>query len=267
MEGTGTSTGGLYGGVDVGSSATKVVLVEASGAVRGRAVCASGVDYAAAAEKALGAALEDGSAARADLLSAVATGYGRRNVAFAHRVLTEIQCHGLGCYYYLPRAITIVDIGGQDNKVIRLADSGQRLDFKMNRKCAAGTGAFLQEIALRLDLEPAELEPLARRTTEAVRLSSFCTVFAKTEILKHIRAGIPVEAIVRGAFRAVVDRVAEMDPLEGEVVLTGGVVAHNRTVGELLAERIGRAVQIAPDPQLTGALGAALSARERGAAG
>jgi predicted CoA-substrate-specific enzyme activase len=154
----------------------------------------------------------------------------------------------------------VVDIGGQDNKVITIGADGRREHFKMNRKCAAGTGAFLEEIALRLGLPPSELERLAGGAGEAVRLSSFCTVFAKTEILSHLARGVPVTEIVRGAFHSVVARIVEMDPLEGEVVMTGGVVAHNPTVAAILAERIGRPVAIAPDPQFVGALGAALVA-------
>jgi predicted CoA-substrate-specific enzyme activase len=159
--------------------------------------------------------------------------------------------------------MTVIDIGGQDNKVIRLGDDGRRLDFKMNRKCAAGTGAFVEEIALRLDLPLSEMESLAASTDRAVRLSSFCTVFAKTEILSHLRQGVPVAEIVRGAFQSVIQRVVEMDPLTGTVVLTGGVVAHNPTVAQLLGQQLGRDVIVPPDPQQTGALGAALIARKQ----
>jgi len=130
----------------------------------------------------------------------------------------------------------------------------------VNRKCAAGTGAFVEEIAHRLGVEPAEMNGLARSAPRAVRLSSFCTVFAKTEILAHLRKGVSVEEIVRGAFVSVISRVLEMDPLAGEVALSGGVVAYNPVVAEILSERLGREVLIAPHPQLTGALGAALSA-------
>jgi activator of 2-hydroxyglutaryl-CoA dehydratase len=133
----------------------------------------------------------------------------------------------------------------------------------MNRKCAAGTGAFLEEIALRLGVPIEELEPLARGTVDEVRLSSFCTVFAKTEILAHLRAGVPVGRIVRGAFDAVVTRVMEMAPLDGYVVLTGGVVAHNPTVASIIAAKLGRAVEVPPHPQFAGALGAALVARRQ----
>jgi predicted CoA-substrate-specific enzyme activase len=250
----------LYCGADVGATATKVVLVDETRAVRARVVMPSGINYAQTAESCLAAALVQASAARGDVAATVATGYGRYQVGFAGSVQTEIHCHGLGCFHLVQRPVTVVDIGGQDNKVITIGADGRRVHFKMNRKCAAGTGTFLEEIALRLSLPPSDLEALARGAGEAVRLSSFCTVFAKTEILSHLARGVPVAAIVRGAFHSVVARIIEMDPLDGEVVMTGGVVAHNPTVAAILAERIGRPVAVAPDPQFVGALGAALVA-------
>jgi len=250
----------VYCGIDVGASATKLVLVDGARSELARAVRSSGVDYGATAAACLADALADAGASQEQVARTLATGYGRRNVVFADGAMTEIHCHGVGCFHHVPRAITIVDIGGQDNKVIRLGGDGRRLDFRMNRKCAAGTGAFIEEIALRLDLPLADMDGLAASTSEAVRLSSFCTVFAKTEILTHLRRGVSAAEIVRGAFRSVIDRIVEMDPLAGEVVLTGGVVAHNPTVAQILGERLGRKVQVPPNPQFTGALGAALLA-------
>ncbi len=249
----------LFCGVDIGAAATKVVLVDASGEVRARVVEPSGVDYDATARTCRAQAL--GLAGASGITRTVATGYGRKNVSFATRAATEILCHGVGCHHHVPRAITVVDIGGQDNKVIRLDEAGKRLDFRMNRKCAAGTGSFIEEIALRLVIDIGAMEELARSTADSVKLSSFCTVFAKTEILSHLRAGVPVPQIVRGAFNSVINRVVEMDPLDGEVVMTGGVVAHNPTLATMLSDRLGREVIVPPHPQHTGALGAALEAR------
>jgi predicted CoA-substrate-specific enzyme activase len=250
----------LFCGVDVGASSTKLVLLDNDRAVRGRSIRRSGVDYAATARACLEEALETARAEVGQIRRTVSTGYGRRNVEFSDDARTELSCHGVGCFHHFPRAITIVDIGCQDNKIIRLDDTGRRVDFKMNRKCAAGTGAFLEEIALRLDLELGELERLASSTEDAVRLNSFCTVFASTEILSHLRRGEPLADLVRGAFASVVNRVAEMDRLDGEVVLTGGVVAHNPTTAEIFADKLGGEVKVPPHPQFTGALGAALTA-------
>ncbi len=256
----GRSDDPLYCGVDVGASSTKLVLLDQDREVRGRSIRRSGVDYAATARACLDEAIDAAGAEAGQVRRTVSTGYGRRNVEFADDARTELHCHGVGCYHYFPTAITIVDIGCQDNKIIRLNENGRRVDFKMNRKCAAGTGAFLEEIALRLDVELEELERLASSTTEAVRLNSFCTVFASTEILSHLRRGEPLADLIRGAFASVVNRVAEMDRLDGEVVLTGGVVAHNPTTAEIFADKVDGEVKVPPDPQFSGALGAALTA-------
>jgi len=256
----------LFCGVDLGASATKVVLVDGEGETRARVVRLSGVDYAATARECLADALVEADGTPGRVRRTVSTGYGRRNVEFADATRTEIHCHAAGCHHLVPGPITVVDIGGQDNKVIRLDAAGKRIDFKMNRKCAAGTGAFIEEMALRLGVELAEMETLAEATDQRVKLSSFCTVFAKTEILAHLRQGVPVEQIVRGAYHSVVNRVVEMDPLAGRVVMTGGVVAHHPAIADILAERLGREVTVPPFPQFTGALGAALSARKQAAA-
>ena len=251
----------FFCGVDVGASATKLVLLDGGGAVLARALHPSGVDYAATAATCLEEAVRAAGLDSAPALT-VATGYGRDNVDFAADTRTEIHCHGTGCYHEVGRRISIIDIGGQDNKIIHMDDAGRRREFKMNRKCAAGTGAFIEEIALRLGLTVEQLDPLAAAAAEPVRLGSFCTVFTKTEILSHLRRGAAVESIVRGAFISVVDRIVEMDPLEGEVVATGGVIAHNPTIVEIISERLGREVIVPEAPQFTGALGAALTARK-----
>ena len=250
-----------YCGVDIGASATKLVLVGDQGQVLARALRHSGFDYKNTARQCLAEA-QASAKLKGRPKRTVATGYGRSNVDFAADTRTEIHCHGAGCFHDIGREISIIDIGGQDNKVIHLDDEGKRIEFKMNRKCAAGTGAFIEEMALRLNLEVSQLDGLAGSTAEPVRLGSFCTVFAKTEILSHLREGTPVEGIVRGAFVSVVERIIEMDPLEGLVVATGGVVAYNPVIVEILAARLGREVVVPMAPQFTGALGAALTARK-----
>ncbi|MBW2533445.1 MAG: ATPase [Deltaproteobacteria bacterium] len=252
----------LYAGVDVGASATKVVITRSGGEVVGSSVGSSGMDFAAAAERGFAEALAAAGAEPEEVTAVVATGYGRRNVGFARATKTEITCHARGAHHHFPEAITIVDIGGQDNKIIKLDADGGRADFRMNRKCATGTGAFLEEIARRIELPVSEMEGLARQSTEHVELGSFCTVFSATEILALVRRGVKVPDIVKGAFRSVVKQIAEMDPLQGTVVATGGVVAHNPIVVELLSEAIGSQVRTPDRPQLTGALGAALLAAE-----
>jgi predicted CoA-substrate-specific enzyme activase len=266
----------IYAGIDVGTTTTKAVVINAHREILGRFVRRSGADLASAVREAFEEALaQAGSAtrqspaqARGALQAIVATGYGRRNVpfgelktgSFAHDTKTEISCHARGCYHYFPEAITVVDIGGQDNKVIKLDAQGKRTDFKMNRKCAAGTGAFLEEIARKLDVPLGDLEGLARTSSNAAKIGSYCTVFTATEVLDRIRAGEALEDIVRGLFDSVIKRILEMDVLAGKVVMTGGVVAHNNIIAELLSARSGKTIEIAPHPQEMGAFGAALFA-------
>ena len=250
-------------GIDIGASAAKLVLVDEAGRVAAKALGRSGVDYAAAAERCLGQALSAASVRREQIGRSLATGYGRDNVPWADAKMTEIACHGRGAWCHFRRAMTVMDIGAQDSKVIHLDGTGRRVSFKMNRKCAAGTGAFLEEIAYRLDLPLGDLNALAARSTKDVTLGSFCTVFAATEILARIRAGEKAEDIVKGAFRSVVKRILEMDTVDGALVMTGGVVAHNPLLATLAGESFGAEVLVPPDAQHVGAFGAALLALEQ----
>ena len=248
-------------GLDIGASATKAVLLD-DDAPHARALRRSGANFDAAAKACLDDIITAAGLATTDIEHVVATGYGRRSVDFATTTVTEITCHARGCFASFPHAITIVDIGGQDNKVIAVQDNGDRRNFKMNRKCAAGTGAFIEEIAGQLDTPLSALNDLARQATGDVELGSFCTVFAKTELLALIAQGTPLPEIAKAAFRSVVKRILEMDPLQGRVVMTGGVVAHNPIIVELVSDALGRGVLVPDHPQHTGALGAALIAGE-----
>ena len=255
----------IWAGCDVGSSRTKVALLDRDKNLVGHAVHKSGTDFSATAQRCLREALAMAARDRDDIVSAVSTGYGRKTVEYASGSKTEIGCHGAGCFLYFPMPITIIDIGGQDNKVIKLNDRGQRLSFKMNRKCAAGTGAFLEEMAARLDIPLENMNALAAESENMVKLGSFCTVFSATEVLENIRHGKKIEDIVKGVFFSVIRRVAEMDSLSENVVMTGGVVAHNRYLVTMAEEMIERPVLVPDRPQLTGAVGAALYAMQEGA--
>ena len=250
-------------GVDIGASAVKLVIIDQEGRTLARAVSRSGVDYGQSADRCLAEALTAAGLQRQQLERSVSTGYGRNNVPWVCGTMTEIACHAKGAYSHFRRPMTVVDIGAQDSKMIQLDGQGRRLDFKMNRKCAAGTGAFLEEIALRLDLPVAQLNELAERSTKTVTLGSFCTVFTATEILEKIRAGERVEDIVKGAFRSVMKRIREMGAVQGALVMTGGVVAHNPSLRTLAEESFGTPAIVPPDPQCIGALGAALFALEK----
>jgi predicted CoA-substrate-specific enzyme activase len=255
-------SGGLFAGVDVGASRTKVAILGSDGGLIGRAVRKSGTDFAKSVALAYGEALEMARAVPKDVVYCFSTGYGRHNVAFRNDAKTEISCHARGCYHHFPLAMTIIDIGGQDNKVIKLDAQGRRTSFKMNRKCAAGTGAFLEEMSARLDIPLEDMDGLARSADQMVELGSYCTVFSATEVLEKIRQGRKVNDIVKGLFHSVIKRVMEMESLTEQVVMTGGVVAHNPYLVEMVGQMTGRSVLVPEFPQFTGAVGAALFAKE-----
>ena len=253
---------GIFAGIDVGSSTTKAVILDFSGDIKGFSVQASGTDFDKAARDSFNKALEMGGLSSTDIRSVFSTGYGRDNVDFALDARTEISCHGKGCFYYFPKALSIIDVGGQDNKIIHLAGDGRRTGFKMNRKCAAGTGAFLEEMAARLHIPLEEMNDLAANAGDVVKLGSFCTVFSATEVLEHIRNGKKVSDIVKGIFLSMIKRVLEMDALGASVVMTGGVVAHNRYFVDMTENIIESRILLPHYPQLTGAIGAALYAKD-----
>ena len=254
------STNPIYVGADVGSSRTKVAVLDSDKNLIGYAIKKSGIDFTATAQDCLEISLSMAGAGRNDIAGAVSTGYGRKNVTYSVETKTEIGCHASGCFLYFPQEITVIDIGGQDNKIIKLDKAGRRTSFKMNRKCAAGTGAFLEEMSARLDIPLEEMDGLASRSENMVKLGSFCTVFSATEVLENIRHGKKIDDIVKGVFFSVIKRVLEMDSLTENVVMTGGVVAHNPYLVKMAEELIGRKPLVPEHPQLTGAIGAALYA-------
>ena len=257
----------IYAGIDVGTSTTKAVIINRDKKLLGHSVRRSGTDLTSAAKAVFEEALTRAEVTPDMVNAVVATGYGRKSVPFADDTKTEIGCHGRGCFHYFPEAITVVDIGGQDNKTIKLDTQGLRIGFKMNRKCAAGTGAFLEEIAHKLDIPLEKLNTLAQAASKTAQIGSYCTVFTATEVLDRIRAGERTDEIVRGLFASIAKRILEMDTLTGRIIMTGGVVAFNPIVAELLSAQTGTEVLTAPHPQEMGAFGAALFAGERKGSG
>ena len=252
----------VFAGVDVGASRTKVAILDAEKNLIGHAVRKSGTDFTETAEICLESSLKMAGVSKDDIANCISTGYGRKNVPFSRDTKTEIGCHAKGCYHYFPMSMTLIDIGGQDNKIIKLDDRGRRVSFKMNRKCAAGTGAFLEEMSARLGIPLEEMDSLARKSEKMVELGSYCTVFSGTEVLEKIRQGKKIRNIVKGLFFSVIKRVLEMDPLSDRIVMTGGVVAHNMHLVKMLEDITKREVLVPEYPQLTGAVGAALFAME-----
>ncbi|MCP4567620.1 MAG: ATPase [FCB group bacterium] len=249
-----------YAGIDIGASSTKAVIINDKRELIGYSVANSGADFEAAASRTFEEACAMAGCGDAGQCVVTATGYGRRNVPFAKETKTEISCHAEGSFHFFPRAHTLIDIGGQDSKIIKLDNAGKRTNFKMNRKCAAGTGAFLEEIANRLKIDLGELNGLAVKAENNISIGSYCTVFAATEILSRIREGVGVPDIVKGIFNSVIKRVFEMDDLKGDIAMSGGVVAHNPFLVSMFEEKIDKKIFVPLKPQLTGAVGAALYA-------
>jgi predicted CoA-substrate-specific enzyme activase len=255
----------LYAGIDVGSSFTKIILINQNKEICGHFTGYSGIDLRSAAKSGMNKALPK-KASLDNVNRIVTSGYGRRNVEIPNvpsSIVTEISCAAKAAHHYFPnQAMTIVDIGGQDTKIIKTSN-GKRDSFRLNRKCAAGTGAWLEEIALKLRVVPTDLNGLAIKSTNPERISSFCTVFGGTEILTRIREGAKVEDMVRGAYYSIVKRVMEIDTLENEIILVGGVVAHHPVIVEIFEEKIGKPITVPKQPQAFVALGAALYALEK----
>ena len=256
-------SGKSFVGIDVGASTTKAVFIDTSGHVLGSSLTYSGANFKQAAKKAFEEARTQAEGIASPDRFIVSTGYGRRNVDFAVDTKTEISCHAKGSFFYYPQAHTLIDIGGQDSKIIKVDNHGRRTSFKMNRKCAAGTGAFLEEMANRLKVDIEHFNSLAKNSTKNIQIGSYCTVFSATEILTKIREGVEIEDLVKGVFDSIIKRAIEMDVLDGDIVMSGGVVAHNPYLVKMFEERIEKAIFVPPHPQLTGAFGAALYALEK----
>ena len=251
-----------FAGIDVGTSYIKTVILDQEKNIVGFSIEKSSADQHLSIVTSYNTAMSAAKVSKDIITHCTATGFGRNNVVFADSYKTEISSHARGAYHYFPKKITIVDIGGQDTKVIKTDKQGRIQGFKMNRKCAAGTGSFLEEIAYKLDISLNELNTLAGRSLKEAALSSFCTVFASTEILSRIKDGEQIEDMVKSAFESVVRRVLEMDTLEGTIVMTGGVVAFNDMIVKILKNYVDDDIVIPPNPQICGAIGAALFAFE-----
>ncbi len=245
-------------GIDAGSTTTKAVGVDAAGAIVWHLLEETDPRLRQQIERMTGAGRR---AAGDDDLPVIATGHGRR-LADADRALTEITCHCKGVFARTGHGGTLVDIGGQDSKVIVVGPEGRVSSFAMNDKCAAGTGRFLEVTARRLKLDIEEFADAALRARNSSEISSTCTVFAESEIVSLIAEGLPVEEIVAGLHRAFVRRVAALargTGLEKPLMLSGGV-ARNAAIRAFLSDELGLDVVVPDPPQLMGAYGAALVA-------
>jgi predicted CoA-substrate-specific enzyme activase len=251
-------------GVDVGSTQTKAIVVDEHGAVAGRALIDTGANVVVAAETAYVQALADARIQEEEVGYVVGTGYGRYRVTFGNTQVTEISCHGRGAVHLFPGTRTVVDMGGQDTKAIRIGPAGDIVDFCMNDKCAAGTGRFLGAVASALDIPLQELGAIALQSDKPVKITTTCTVFAESEVLSWLGRGKKVEDILLGIHRSMVSRsvgLMRRVGIEQEVTFTGGVTRNVGMVREL-NEALGFDVNVSDEAHFMGAIGAALFARD-----
>ena len=252
-------------GVDVGSTQTKAIVLNRARAIVGRALRMTGARIVESAERALEEASASAGLSRDRIAYVVGTGYGRFKVTSGDAQITEISCHARGAHFYFPQSRTVVDMGGQDTKAIRVGPDGEVMDFAMNDKCAAGTGRFLGTSAEVLGLSLDELGPLALKATDPVRMTSVCTVFVESDIMSYLAQKKTVENILGGVHRAIATRTVSLVRrvgIEPEVTFTGGV---SRNVGMVAAleEALKAKLNVSPEAHYSGALGAALFALER----
>ncbi|HUC84344.1 MAG TPA: acyl-CoA dehydratase activase [Candidatus Acidoferrales bacterium] len=255
----------IVAGIDAGSRSIKVVLFEtARSEIVSSGLADQGVEQEGLATELLEKLSHQAGVARAQIAAIVATGYGRNAIRFADTTVTEITCHARGVFHLAPDARTVIEIGGQDSKVIALEEKGRVRDFAMNDRCAAGTGRFLEMVAARLNMDWDKLSALARQSQTPAQISNVCAVFAETEIIGLLAIGKPLPDIVAGVQNAVALRVGALAgrAVVAPVYFTGGVALQPGMVCAL-EKVLAIPVRVPPRPQFTGALGAALLASER----
>lgn len=249
-------------GIDVGSATSKAVILKDDHIVAYH-IMETGPASLASAEDTMKGVIAKSNLGMDDLQNIVATGYGRINVNFASEVISEIACHAKGVNFLFPRARTILDMGGQDCKAIRINSNGDHVRFVMNDKCAAGTGRFLEIIADLLKIPLAEIGPLSLEAGQDLKISSVCTVFARSEVSRHLRQGVSKADILAGVHAAQAERtfgLIKRVGIENDFVISGGI-AKNIGVVRRLEEKVGLPAFISQEPQIVGAIGAAIFAR------
>ena len=249
-------------GIDIGSVSTEAVILKKNKQnieIVSYAVLPTGSNSKIAAEKALDDTCRSAGLKKEQIHKTVATGYGRINVSFADKNITEISCHAQGALFFYPDTRLVIDIGGQDSKVIRIDENKQPIDFLMNDKCAAGTGRFLEVMAQALEIDLTHFGEIFLKTKETVDITSTCTVFAESEIVSLIGHGEDKNKIVKGLIYSIANRVSTMVERVGlaePVCMTGGV-AKNTGVVQAVEESLHTKISLPEEPQIIGALGAA----------
>ncbi len=252
-------------GVDIGSTASKATILK-DREIASQVVSASSTNPSRTAKTIYEQALQQAGVDRADVAYVVGTGYGRTQVPFADKNVSEITCHGRGAHHLLPSTRTVIDIGGQDTKIIHVDVDGNLLDFAMNSKCAAGTGRFLEAMARSMEIPLSQMEDAYFGDGDACVISNMCSVFAESEVINLINDGVPLARIVKGLLRSLANRVASLAlrlGVDQELVMSGGV-AKSRAVRDAIESKLDCQIAVfeQQDPQLVGSLGAAIIAAD-----
>lgn len=252
----------ITAGCDVGSLTAKAVIMEDS-TIRAFEIMRVYASPERSANEVMERALEKAGLQFKDIEYCVGTGYGRKNISFVKEIESEIACHARGAFFMIPSVRTVIDIGGQDAKAIKVDEQGNVMRYVYNDKCASGTGRFLEIIADALEVPLEKLGELSKDSKEFLTLSNQCVIFAETEIISLVNEGKDISDIVAALHRAVASRVAALAKsiiVEKDVVMTGGV-AKNEGMFEALQNALGLEIKSVPNPQIMGALGAALIAQ------
>jgi predicted CoA-substrate-specific enzyme activase len=250
-----------FAGIDIGSTMTKVVIM--NDGIISSIIGPTGPEQRRLANKVMENALNQAGLPFKAITYLVATGYGRINVLFADKQVTEISCHAKGVAHLFPKCRTIIDIGGQDSKGITI-DHGRPTDFVMNDKCAAGTGRFLEVIAEALGITIQDLGGMGLKSKQPAQISNICTVFAEQEVVARLAEGVPLTDLVAGILESLASRISRMVnrlKVANEVVITGGG-AKNAGLVKALSDKLGYATLVPPEPLITGAVGAALLGKD-----
>ena len=251
-----------FAGIDVGSTMTKAVILNRG--VIASVIGPTGPEQRRLANKVMEEALKKAALSFEAITAVVSTGYGRINVPFADAQYTEITCHARGIASLFPQARTIIEVGGQDTKAIKIEATGKATDFVMNDKCAAGSGRFIEVIADALGVPLDDVGGVSLQSTQPARISNICTIWAQQEVAASLAQGIPIPDLLAGVHRSLAERIVTMVHrlrVEEAVVVTGGG-AKNKGLLKVLSEQLGHEILVPEEPLLSGALGAALLGKE-----
>jgi predicted CoA-substrate-specific enzyme activase len=251
-----------FAGIDVGSTMTKVVIL--NGGIIASIIGPTGPEHRRLANQVMDEALKKAAILFQAISYIVSTGYGRINVPFADKQLTEITCHAKGIFHLFPEARTIIDIGGQDVKGIKIDGDGKIIDFAMNDKCAAGTGRFIEVIADSLGVPLDKVGEISLQSKNPAKISNVCTIWAQQEVVASLAEGVPIFDLLAGVQQSLADRIIRMVnrlKVEEAIIVTGGG-GKNRGLLKALSEQLGHKILVPDEPLITGALGGALLGKE-----